>query len=154
MKNLVLAAFLFLFGIQVFAQSTEIRNAYREATKSEENAKTFYQHVKDVSESDAAVMMAYKGAGKTLLARYAPLLDRKEKIKDGIGWIENAVKKSPNDVEIRLIRLSIQENLPKLFKYNDDIESDKKFIKEAMLHIKDKGLLEMINGYFEGFSKN
>src|SRR5690606_11631775 len=153
MKNLLLASFLFLFGIQVFAQSTEIRNAYREATKSEENAKAFYQHVKDASESDAAVMMAYKGAGKTLLARYAPLLDRKGKIKDGISWIENAVKKSPNDVEVRLIRLSIQENLPKLFKYNDDIESDKKFIKEAMLQIKDKELLEMINGYFEDFSQ-
>jgi hypothetical protein len=153
MKNLLWAGFLFLFGIQTFAQSTELRKAYREATKSEENANAFYQFVKNVSESDNPTLMAYKGAGKTLLARYAPLFDRKEKIKDGINWVENAVKKSPENVEIRLIRLSIQENLPKLFKYNDDIQSDKKFIKEAMLHIKDKELLEMINGYFEDFSK-
>ena len=153
MKNLLLAIFLFLFGVQLFAQSAELRKSYREATQSEEKAKAFYQYVKDVSQTDEAVMMAYKGAGKTLLARYEPLLKRKDKIKDGISWVENAVKKSPNDVEIRLIRLSIQENLPKFFKYNDDIETDKKFIKDSMLHIKDKELLEMINGYFEEFSK-
>ena len=98
-------------------------------------------------------MVAYKGAGKMLLARYEPLTKRKPKIKEAIEWIESAVKRDSDNVEIRLIRLSVQENLPKFLKYNDKIEEDRKFVKEALPSIKDKELIEMINGYFSEFSK-
>src|SRR5690606_26062060 len=102
--------------------------------------------------SDKAEMMAYKGAGITLLARFEPLTKRSAKVKSGIKWIDDAIKKSPNNVEVRLIRLSVQENLPKMFKYNTHIESDRKFIKDALPTIQDKDLVKMINGYFAEFS--
>ncbi len=152
MKNAVL--FMLLLGsILLSAQSTNIRKAYRDATKSEEKANAFYDLVQDVSQSDKAVMVAYKGAGKMLLARYEPLTKRKPKVKEAVDWVEKAIKNDPDNVEIRLIRLSIQENLPKFLKYNQNIEEDKKFIKNALPNIKDKELTEMINGYFSEFSK-
>lgn len=152
MKNALL--FILLLGsISLFAQSTAIRKAYKDATKSEEKAKTFYNLVDDVSKSDKAVMVAYKGAGKMLLARYEPLTKRKPKIKEAIEWIENAVKTDPDNAEIRLLRLSVQENLPKFLGYNDNIAEDKKFIKDALPNVNDKELVEMINGYFAEFSK-
>lgn len=152
MKNTIL--FVLLLGsISLFAQSTTIRKAYREATKSEDKASAFYNLVDDVSQTDKAVMVAYKGAGKMLLARYAPLTKRKPKIKDAVEWIEKAVKADSDNAEIRLIRLSVQENLPKFLGYNDNIDEDKKFVKDALPNIKDKELTEMINGYFAEFSK-
>ena len=146
--------FVFLFCIAQFswAQTSEIRTSYYDATKSEEKAKAFYKLVENTSSSDKAEMMAYKGAGITLLARFEPLTKRSAKVKSGIKWIDDAIKKSPNNVEVRLIRLSVQENLPKMFKYNTQIESDKKFIKDALPNIKDKDLVKMINGYFDEFS--
>ena len=152
MKNAVLF-FLFLGSIALSAQSTTIRNAYREATKSEEKANAFYQLVDEVSQSDKAVMVAYKGAAKMLLARYEPLTKRKPKIKEAVEWIEKAVKADPDNAEIRLIRLSVQENLPKFLGYNDNLDEDKKFVKEALPNLKDKELAEMIKGYFAEFSK-
>lgn len=152
MKNAIL--FMLLLGsISVFSQSTAIRKAYKDATKSEEKAKVFYALVDNVSQSDKAVMVAYKGSGKMLLARYEPLTKRKTKIKDAIEWIEKAIKTDTNNAEIRLIRLSVQENLPKFIGYNDNIDEDKKFVKDALPNIKDKELVEMINGYFAEFSK-
>lgn len=152
MKNAILFAVLFA-SVSIFAQSTTIRKSYRDATRSEEKAKSFYNLVEDVSQSDKAVMIAYKGAGKMLLARYEPLTKRKSKVKEAVEWIEKAVKSDPDNPEIRLIRLSVQENLPKFLKYSDDIEEDKKFVKNALPSIKDKELIEMINGYFTEFSK-
>lgn len=152
MKNTILFAVL-LGSISLFSQTTSIREAYREATKSEENANAFYKLVDDVSKSDKAVMVAYKGAGKMLLARYEPLTKRKSKIKEAIEWIEAAVKNDSDNPEIRLIRLSVQENLPKFLKYNDNIDEDRKFVKDALPKIEDKELVEMIKGYFAGFSK-
>ena len=143
-----------LFSFTVWGQSTELRKAYRDATDSEAASKAFYEYVKNVSDSDSnATMVAYKGAGKTLLARFEPLTKRKDKVKAGINLVEKAIQKDPNNVEIRLIRLSIQENLPKMFKYNGEIESDKKFIKSKLPSIKDDDLVKMINGYFAEFSK-
>ncbi|MGB6084356.1 hypothetical protein [Moheibacter sp.] len=152
--KLLFIFFTLSFSLTIFAQSSELRKSYREATQSEAKASSFYEHVKNVSNSDKAVMLAYKGAGQTLLARYEPLLQRKDKVKAGIDLVEKAIQQDPDNVEIRLIRLSIQENLPKMFKYNTEIESDKKFIQSALPEIKDKSLVEMIKGYFAEFSKN
>ncbi|NLN32268.1 MAG: hypothetical protein GX159_01565 [Flavobacteriaceae bacterium] len=154
MKSLLFIFITLNFSLAVFAQSNDLRKSYREATKSEEKANSFYEQVKTVSSSDKAVMLAYKGAGQTLLARYEPLLQRKNKVKDGIDLIEKAVQKDPDNVEIRLIRLSIQENLPKMFKYNTQIESDKKFIQSALPEIQDQGLVNMIKGYLTDYSKS
>ncbi len=153
MKSFLFFSTILFFSFQLFGQSNELRKSYRDATQSEEKAKAFYEHVKDVTDSDKAVMIAYKGAGKTLLARFAPLTQRKEKVKSGIDLVEKAVQKDPDNVEIRLIRLSIQENLPKMFKYNGEIESDKKFIQSKLPSIKDDDLVKMIKGYFAEFSK-
>jgi len=153
MKNFILFTTALFWGVVAVAQSSEIRNSYHAATQSEANAKIFYNLVKDVTKSEKAEMIAYKGAAKALLARYEPLSKRKAKLKEGIAWVEDAVTKSPKNAEVRLIRLSIQENLPKFLKYNKNIEEDRKFIKAALPAIKDKGLVEMINGYFNEFSQ-
>lgn len=137
----------------ISAQTAEIRNSYRAATKSETDAEKFYDLVKNTTSSDKAELVAYKGAAKALLARYEPLAKRKQKLKEGIQWVEDAIAKSPKNVEVRLVRLSIQENIPKFLKYNENIEEDRKFIKDALPSIKDKGLSEMINGYFKEFSQ-
>lgn len=150
--NHFLFACLFAVSSLLFAQTSEIRTSYRSATESEAKAKTFYALVDQTSATDKAEMLAYKGAGIALLARYEPLTKRSAKVKAGIKWIDDAIKKAPNNVEVRLIRLSIQENLPKMFKYNTQIESDKKFIKEALPDLTDKDLVKMINGYFADFS--
>ena len=42
--------------------------------------------------------------------------------------LEGVIKKDPSNYEVRLLRLSIQENAPKITGYNKDIEEDKKFI--------------------------
>lgn len=150
--NPFLFVLFFLAGNLIFAQNSEIRTSYRAATESEAKAKAFYELVDGTTSSDKAEMMAYKGAGITLLARFEPLTKRSAKVKSGIKWIDDAIKKSPNNVEVRLIRLSVQENLPKMFKYNTHIESDRKFIKDALPTIQDKDLVKMINGYFADFS--
>ena len=44
------------------------------------------------------------------------------------AWVLAFRKSNPNNVEARLIRLSIQENTPKLLKYKANIDADKKQI--------------------------
>jgi hypothetical protein len=46
----------------------------------------------------------------------------------GVTMVEKAIKNDPNNIEIRLIRLSIQENTPKILKYKSNITEDKNII--------------------------
>lgn len=107
---------------------SSVREQYSEATKSQKHAEDFYNLVANAGK-DNKVMQAYKGAAIALKANFAK--DRKAKktlFIDGVKLIENAIKSEPNNVEIRLIRLSVQENTPKILNYKSNITEDKKLI--------------------------
>lgn len=58
--------------------------------------------------------------------------DIKEKIevfKNGVKLIDTAVSNSPENIEYRFIRYIIQENAPKILKYNTKIAEDKAIIE-------------------------
>ncbi|PPL03743.1 hypothetical protein [Parapedobacter indicus] len=136
-----------------YAQDLEsIRLLYKDATKSKEQAEAFYEPVKEVTQADQPVLVAYKGAGLMLLARYEKLANRGPSVKEAAQWIEQAVSADPENAEIRLIRLSVQEHLPRFLKYNQHIDEDRQFIQQALPSLKDESLTAMINGYFEEFS--
>ncbi|MBL7885275.1 MAG: hypothetical protein JNJ52_00875 [Flavobacterium sp.] len=107
---------------------SSVREQYSEATKSQKNAEDFYNLVANASK-DNKVMLGYKGAAIALKAKFAK--DRKAKKSlfiEGVKLIENAIKSEPNNIELRLIRLSIQENTPKILNYKSNINEDKKLI--------------------------
>ena len=153
MKN-VIALFIALAAwTTLFAQDlTHIRRLYKDAIQSKEKAEAFYEPLHSVTQTDNPVLAAYKGAGLTLLARYEKLADRGPKVKEAVHWIEQAVSDAPENVEIRLIRLSVQEHLPRFLKYHQNIEEDRELVQQALPSIQDESLKAMIQGYFEEFS--
>ena len=108
---------------------SEIRKLYLNAMNSENLSKEFCSKLADITKDDNKTLVAYKGASITLLSRFKKKVPDKMKIfKEGIKLVEFAVANEPNTLEIRLIRLSIQENVPKIVKYNKNIKEDKDFI--------------------------
>lgn len=56
----------------------------------------------------------------------------KEKIatfKEGKNLLEEVIRQYPNNSTYRFLRLAIQENCPKILKYNTQIHSDSQFIQ-------------------------
>ncbi|MBE8721747.1 hypothetical protein [Sphingobacterium pedocola] len=105
-----------------------IRADFEKADNSKANTEHLYHILKGYDKGDP-VIQAYKGAVYGLQARYiTDKKDKKELVVAGIKNIEAAVKSAPNNVEIRLIRLIIQENTPKILKYKMDIDTDKQMI--------------------------
>lgn len=152
MNNFFLVIGLFIGQLAWAQPSAELRLSYRDATKSAEQTNAFYKQVENIQKDGNAVMVAYKGAGITLLARQLRLTERAGRVREGVAWIEHAIERDPKNVEIRLIRLSVQEHLPKFLKYNQHIDEDKQFIRDALPKLKDKTLIAMIEGYFKDFS--
>ncbi|WP_459926222.1 hypothetical protein [Flavobacterium covae] len=126
---------LFISGITfllvLFQNFSDLRNQYEYASKSKKNTENFYELLQKTN-GDSPVLMAYKGAAILLKSRFATNKEeRKEQFILGVKTLEQAVSKDENNVEIRLVRLSIQEHTPKFLKYKSNIEEDKKKILEG-----------------------
>jgi hypothetical protein len=126
LKSLVAILFLVMFSNNQTLET--IRTNYVEASLSKNNADNFLKLVVSQKES-SPVYLAYKGAAISLQSKFTTdKKKRKELFIEGVTLLEKAMKQEPNAIEIRLIRLSIQENTPKLLGYKANIEEDKKFI--------------------------
>lgn len=143
MKSLILILFTFFSFIQ---NPTDVREQYYAASKSKQNADKFYNLLVKYNKENKT-LLAYKGAALALKSKYTS--DKKEKKElfiEGVTTIENSVKQEPSNAEIRLIRLSVQENTPKFLKYKANIEEDKKMILNSF-EKQSKDLKEYIKIY-------
>jgi len=92
------------------------------------NAELFrYLSRRDFSD-DNALMLAYKGSSRAMMARSASWPTAKYKyFTEGRDMIEKAVQLQPANPEIRFLRLMIQLNIPSFLKYNNQDE-DRQFL--------------------------
>ena len=72
---------------------------------------------------------------------------KKRFFKQGVALIESAVKAESSNIEIRYIRLGVQENSPKFLGYHKNIEEDKDFILKNFATVSSKELREVIRDF-------
>lgn len=122
--------FTLIFSFFSFFQSDleTLRNSYSKANQSNENAKNFIELAEKKSSPDA-VISAYKAAAKVLEAKVTTEKNkRKSFVKAGATSLEGLIKGNPNNAELRVIRMSVQENIPKIVGYNKNLKEDKTFL--------------------------
>lgn len=108
---------------------SEVRKQYTNVIDSKANAEKFYKLLESVSKEDSKTLVAYKGASIALQAKFSPKKeDKKKQFIEGTQLLDFALKNDSKNLEIRLIRLSIQENTPKIMKYKGNIAEDSQFI--------------------------
>lgn len=122
--------FTLMFTFFSFFQSDleSLRNSYSKANSSNENAKNFIA-LADKKSSNDPVISAYKSASKILEAKVTTEKNkRKSFVKSGATTLESLIASNPNNAELRVIRMSVQENIPKIVGYNKNLKEDKTFL--------------------------
>lgn len=124
----ILTVLLFIITTAASAQSLDaVRQSYIHVNEGDQAISLFEKSLTVTNNTN--VLHAYRGALMTMQSRIVKGIKNKKMLfKDGVALMENAVKKEPNNIEVRTIRLSVQENAPKFLKYNKNIEEDKNFI--------------------------
>jgi len=90
---------------------------------------------------------AYIGALTMKRAKFMKTPKEKATIfRAGRDMLENSINKAPNNAEYRFLRLIIQENSPKILKYNHDIQKDVEIINNAF-HSFDTTLKRVVKNY-------
>ena len=119
-----------LLGTACNAQSVDletVRMNYEKAASDKKLCQAMIEALRTNTES--AVHLAYLGAFQTIWAKHSSNpISKLQTFKKGKRNIEDAVMSKPDNVEIRLLRLSVQSNCPLFLGYKKNIEEDKKFI--------------------------
>lgn len=124
--KLILAFTTALFLYFQSGDLSVLRNSYTQANLSNTNTQNFINTADKQSGSDA-ITTGYKAAAKIMEAKIAKK-GRQALVKEGATSLENIIQKNQNNIELRLIRMSIQENLPKIVGYRSSLKADKTFI--------------------------
>ena len=146
MKSLIIFVAYFVFFANV--DIAEIRYLYKQADDSQQYASELEGKLVNITKSDDKVLVAYKGAVTSMIAKYQKGVKlKKEFFENGVSLVEFAIGSEPENIEIRFVRLSVQQNSPKFLNYNNEIEEDKKFILNYFDQIGSSPLKSYIRDY-------
>lgn len=130
----------------IFQDISNVRESYIDASKSQKNTEDFYNLVINYNKENQ-VLLAYKGAAIALKAKFAKhIKEKKSLFIEGTKLVDTAIKNDPSNAEIRMIRLSIQENSPRILNYKSNIDEDKNGILNS-LNKQNQSLKEYLKNY-------
>ncbi len=144
----ILFFLVFVGATFLVSNISQVRQQYREASTDAEKTKQLYQDLASVTKESDDLLVAYKGAATTLMAKYAKTIkEKKAFFREGVDYLEYAVAKAPNNVEIRYLRLSVKENAPRITGYKKHMDKDKTYILDHLSEVKNKESKKYIQGY-------
>jgi len=138
---------LFLIITFSFLQPSVEKSLFYNALSSESITQLDDMIKQIEKEKTSPLNLAYKGA---LIAKKASFekkaADKVKMFKSGIKLLETEINNAPKETEYRFIRLTIQENSPKILKYNKNIDEDITLIVNDYSKL-NKGLKKVIFNY-------
>jgi len=146
--RLLVALFLFVSTFCFSQELKELRADYPKANLDETVTDALHKKLLAVSKTDDKTLVAFRGAVTTLKAKFATgFKDKKNFFKEGAELLEFAVASEPKNIEIRCLRLGVQENAPRIVGYKKNIDEDKQFIVDHYKANTDKDVRKFIKGY-------
>jgi hypothetical protein len=142
MKTAILVFLLFM-GTNTPAPDIEfVRSNYARAVKDKQLCRSLINQL--TNDGQNSVHLAYLGAFQTIWANHTiNPITKLSSFNKGKNNIEKAVKSNPADVEIRILRLSVQKNCPGFLGYDDNINEDTAILVEKINSISSPALREI-----------
>lgn len=125
-----------------------IRNLYKQASTDEFSCKQLLSNLDRYNEEINPLMAGYKASATMMMANYVwnPIA-KLSCFNEGKNLLEKCITRVPRNIELRFLRLSIQQNAPSFLNYNGNIDGDKSFIIQTVGTLKDTHLQKIILDY-------
>lgn len=135
MKSLVFLNLLLFFNLVWANNDVEtLRKVFVSASQDALKAKALYAYFDKKKNITGATELAYKGATIALMAKFSSGPHTKLKyVNKAIEIINEAVKKEPENFEIRYLRFSVERNLPAILNSSKNIDKDLEIIYSYLI---------------------
>lgn len=140
---LLISAICFLAGFDTGILD-EVRANYKKLVSDKALCEKFISELEKTKDNSAR-HLAYLGSLQTIWAHhvFSPI-SKLNTFNKGKKNIEQAIKKEPENVELRFVRLSVQKNAPSFLGYKSNVKEDAEFIRKSRHQVKTAVLQENI----------
>ncbi|WP_106794432.1 hypothetical protein [Aquimarina sp. Aq78] len=146
--KILLIIVTFFFSIGDTVRIEDIRDAYKTCSESKEKTEQFYELTQKGLQNDGAIYQGYHGAALALKASFSwNLFSKISYFNKAKKMIDTAILSEPDNIELRMVRLSIQNNAPKIAGYYKNLEEDKDYIFDNIDKVDDKELKLYIENF-------
>lgn len=123
------ALFLLLIPVVFGFSSLEFDKARFYQSLKSESIEEIQEEIEKLENEKTGNMDAYKGTLFIKMSKYltAPK-DKLTSFNRGKALLESAIQSYPKNIEYRFLRLTIQENCPKMLNYNQNIKEDTEMV--------------------------
>ncbi|KAL0245233.1 hypothetical protein GEMRC1_009312 [Eukaryota sp. GEM-RC1] len=106
----------------------EVRDLYRNVEGNEKVADRLFEVTKGMTEP---LFFAYNGVAKAVLAsfKWNPY-SKLRLVQEGCAQLNKASKMLSSDIEIRMLRLSVEINIPAIISIDRHIDEDRAYLKK------------------------
>lgn len=136
----------------MFSQNLkEYRSLIKSSKDSEKASKTLIEKsTKTYNTTKEPIFAGFIAVGDFFMAKHAfNPLKKISHFNHGKKMLEMALKADPYNLELRLMRLMAQENIPKILGYHHDIEEDRNILIKGYKKIDDPDLKNFIIEYLK-----
>jgi hypothetical protein len=141
---IVLLAVLLSATLNREVELVNLRRHYEKAVNNQYVANELLKRLEQMPPA-TPLYVGYTGAVNMILAKFLNNpINKLESFNKGKYMLERAIKESPDDLELRFLRYTVQSNTPIFLGYSNNLKSDKVFL---LLHVddaKDKDLQNRI----------
>lgn len=130
-KKVTILVLFFTWGVALHGQSMDLENIRTNYVKAVSDKKLCLTMLNQLStNTQSSLHLVYLGAFQTIWAKHVTNpFSKIRTFNRGKKNIDEAVSAEPNNIEIRIVRLSVQINSPSFLGYRNNIDEDKKFIQ-------------------------
>lgn len=126
----------------------EIRQLYKQSAVDEYSCNTLIRTLQEYTEQNNPLLAGYKACGTMMMANYVwSPIEKLSTFDEGKNLLEKCIQQESNNVELRFLRYTIQNNAPFFLGYHQALKQDKAFLLQAVPTLKDKNLQSLIVDY-------
>lgn len=149
MKKNFLIVLIIACTSSLFAQEIDrinLRTTFQ-ACNSKERTENFHSDLQS-NKSSKAITIGYLGAVTAMRAKFNLNPFKKYNYcREGLNLLNTAILQTPNDIELRYLRLIVESSIPSFLGMNCNVESDKKLIIHLLVSEKDLPLKNLITAF-------
>ena len=149
MRRTLIVLLLLLQTSGIFSQAvlrTEMRSAFH-ACSTGSKTDALYKLLSG-EENSGSIVKGYLGAVTALKANYSYNPVKKYNYcKDGLNLLSQAIANSPNDLELRYLRILLQSKIPSFLGMNQNIKEDKVILLNKIGLEEDHELKQIISSF-------
>ena len=138
MRFLILICFP-LFSLAQSSSEIYLKNLYYKAIENEDSTELLLEKSENISINSSSMLSGYKAMANLLSAKFAWFPTAKlEYFNEGKKWLETAINKAPENVELVFFRFSTQMEAPSILNYKNHTQNDRLFLIRNFKSIEDE----------------